>query len=145
MTRSSARSASSTSSNHRGKPAAKKSRKHIQLDSQGPFSDAVIVGDMLYLSGRIGLDEFKRIPIDIDAEARNLMENVRAVLQKAGMQLDDLVYVQVFCTDVSLWERFNRIYRSYFKNKMPARAFIGSGRLLFGAHFEVQGIAIKST
>jgi hypothetical protein len=55
------------------------------------------VGNTLYLSGRIGLDEFKRIPGDIDTEARNVMESVGAVLRKAGMQMDDLVYVQVFC------------------------------------------------
>jgi reactive intermediate/imine deaminase len=121
-------------------------RRYIQLKQQGPFSDGVLVGNTLYLSGRIGLDETgKRVPDDIETEARNVMEDVQAVLQKAGMQMDDLVYVQVFCRDVSLWERFNAIYCSYFKRKLPARAFIGSGKLLFDAHFEVQGIAVKQS
>jgi 2-iminobutanoate/2-iminopropanoate deaminase len=73
------------------------------------------------------------------------MDSIQTVLRKAGMQIDDLVYVQVFCSDVSLWERFNVIYSSYFKNKLPARAFLGTGQLLFGARFEVQGIAVRES
>lgn len=119
-------------------------RSHIQLTQSGPFSDAVLVGNTLYLSGRIGLDESRqRVPDDIEKEARNVMDDVAAVLAKAGMHMDDLVYVQVFCPDVTLWERFNAVYSTYFNGKLPARAFIGCGKLLFGAHFEVQGIAIK--
>jgi reactive intermediate/imine deaminase len=122
-------------------------RRYIQVKQQGPFSDGVLVGSTLYLSGRIGLDETgTRVPDDIETEARNVIEDVQAVLQQAGMQMDDLVYVQVFCPDVSLWERFNAIYCTYFMHKLlPARAFIGSGKLLFNAHFEVQGIAVKQS
>jgi len=124
--------------------ARAKPRSHIRLTQSGPFSDAVLVGNTLYLSGRIGLDESRqRVPDDIEKEARNVMDDVAAVLAKAGMRMDDLVYVQVFCPDVTLWERFNAVYSSYFTGKLPARAFIGCGSLLFGAHFEVQGIAIK--
>jgi enamine deaminase RidA (YjgF/YER057c/UK114 family) len=84
------------------------------------------------------------VPDDIETEARNVMNGIGSVLQKAGMEMDDLVYVQVFCPDVSLWQQFNQIYCSYFKRKtLPARAFVGSGKLLFGAHFEVQGIAVR--
>ena len=142
VTKSSHRSVVSASGDHR-RGVAKTSRTHIQIDPRNPFSDGVLIGDTLYLSGRIGLDESRRVPADIETEARNVLDSVRTVLQKAGMEMDDLVYVQVFCTDVALWERFNAIYGSYFKDKMPARAFIGSGKLLFGAHFEVQGIAVK--
>jgi reactive intermediate/imine deaminase len=120
-------------------------RSYIRLNENGPFSDAVMVGNTLYLSGRIGLDSSRRaVPDDIDAEVRNLMEDVRAVLQQAGMCLDDLVYVQVFCPDLSLWEQFNATYSTYFSGKLPARAFVGVRQLLFGAHFELQGIAIKT-
>lgn len=121
-------------------------REYIQLNPKAPFSDGVLVGNTLYLSGRIGVDESgNHVPDDIETEARNVMNSVDSVLRKAGMQMDDLVYVQVFCPDVSLWQRFNEIYCSYFKRKaLPARAFIGSGKLLFGAHFEVQGIAVKA-
>ncbi|HLM82935.1 MAG TPA: RidA family protein [Terriglobales bacterium] len=144
MAKSSTR-AVSTSGDHRGSVGAEGGRKYIQLNPQAPFSDGVLVGNTLYLSGRIGLDESnKQLPGDIETEARNVMDGVRKVLQRAGMQMDDLVYVQVFCPDVSLWERFNTVYCSYFSNKMPARAFVGSGKLLFDAHFEVQGIAVKT-
>lgn len=126
-----------------GKPRSHK-RQHIQLSSQGPFSDGVLVGKTLYLAGRIGVDNSGiHVPDDIETEARNVMNSLEKVLQKAGMRMDHLVYVQVFCPDVALWSRFNKIYSSYFKGKLPARAFVGSGRLLFDAHFEVQGIAIK--
>jgi 2-iminobutanoate/2-iminopropanoate deaminase len=120
-------------------------RQYIRLSPKAPFSDGVLVGNTLYLSGRIGVDQSgSRVPNDIETEAHNVMQSVESVLRKADMQMDDLVYVQVFCPDVSLWQRFNQIYCSYFKRQtLPARAFIGSGELLFGAHFEVQGIAIR--
>ena len=137
--------AASTSKNHRKRQRSK--REYIQLSSQGPFSDGVLVGDTLYLAGRIGVDAGgKRVPDDIETEAHNVMKSVEAVLHAAGMKMDDLVYVQVFCPDVALWQRFNDIYCSYFKGKkLPARAFVGSGKLLFSAHFEVQGIAVRSS
>ena len=59
------------------------------------------------------------------------------------MTMDDLVSVQVFCSDVSLYGTFNDVYKGYFTKGFPARAFLGSGPLLFGARFEVQGIAVK--
>ena len=120
------------------------SRRYVQLNPQAPFSDAVLIGNTLYLSGRIGLDASgKKVPDEVESEARNVMDGIQMVLETAGMRMDDLVYVQVFCPDVSLWERFNSVYCAYFKNKLPARAFIGSGRLLFDARFEVQGIAVR--
>jgi len=72
-----------------------------------------------------------------------VMNGIQSVLEKAGMEMDDLVYVQVFCPNVVLWDRFNAIYCSYFKDKLPARAFVGSGKLLFDARFEVQAIAVR--
>ncbi len=119
-------------------------RRHIELTPGLPFCDAVLVGNTLYLSGRIGLDASRRrVPDEVEEEARNVMDDIERVLRQAGMTMDDLVQVQVFCPDVALWERFNAVYRTYFNGKLPARAFIGSGPLLFGAHFEVQGIAVK--
>ena len=128
------------------KAASRNRRQYVQLNPQGPFSDGVLVGNTLYLSGRIGLDASgKRVPDEVESEARNVMDGIQLVLQKADMEIDDLVYVQVFCPDVSLWERFNAVYCSYFNGKLPARAFVGSGKLLFNARFEVQAIAVRGS
>jgi reactive intermediate/imine deaminase len=123
-------------------------RKYINLPTRAvanlPFSDAVLVGDTLYLAGRIGLDPATRKPpATPEAEARLVLDQVKEVLTASGMTMDDLVSVQVFCSDVSLFDTWNKIYPTYFKGEFPARAFLGSGPLLFGARFEVQAIAVK--
>jgi enamine deaminase RidA (YjgF/YER057c/UK114 family) len=130
-------------------PAAEKpvERREIRLASRPasdirPFSDAVIVGNTLYLAGRTGSDKDGKIPTDPADEARAVMDQIKAVLAQEKMAMDDLVTVQVFCTDVKYYATFNEVYRTYF-TKFPARAFIGSGPLLGGARFEVQGIAEK--
>jgi 2-iminobutanoate/2-iminopropanoate deaminase len=111
---------------------------------QAPFSDAVLTGDTLYLAGRIGLDpKTGKPPADIEQEVRLLLDGVKSTLGAAGMTMDDLVYVQVFCPDLTLFDKFNGVYRGYFKKDFPARAFIGSGPLLLGGHFELQAIAVR--
>jgi 2-iminobutanoate/2-iminopropanoate deaminase len=121
--------------------------RHISLPNRKdtlPFSDAVLVGDTLYLAGRIGVDpETGKPPAELDKEIRLLLDGTKATLKEAGMTMDDLVSVQVFCPDLSLYEKFNEIYRTYFIKDFPARAFIGSGPLLRGGRFEVQGIAVR--
>jgi len=109
-----------------------------------PFSDAVLVGNTLYLSGNGGLDlATMSAPEDPKQEAKLLMENFKAALAMADMTLEDLVSVTVYCTDLSLYSDFNEVYRSYFRDEFPARAFIGSGPLLFDMRFEMQAIAVK--
>jgi len=110
---------------------------------QPPFSGAVQVGKTLYLSGDIGLDANNRVPDTAEAEARLLLENVQRTLKSAGFTMDDLVFVQVFCSDVKHYDDFNKVYRTYFTKEFPARAFIGAGTLLFNARFEMQGIAVQ--
>ena len=108
-----------------------------------PFSAGVVVGNTLYLSGKIGLTPDRKVPATPEEEARLVLEDMKGTLEKAGMTMDDLVSVQIFCSDVKHYDAFNRIYRTYFKKEFPARAFLGAGTLLFGARFEVQGIAVK--
>lgn len=110
---------------------------------QPPFSGAVQVGQTLYLSGDIGLDANEKVPPTAEAEARLLLERIQRTLKTAGYSMDDLVFVQVFCSDVKHYDAFNTVYRTYFKKEFPARAFIGAGTLLFNARFEMQGIAVK--
>ena len=122
-------------------------KRHINLPNRNvnaPFSDAVLVGDTLYIAGRIGLDpKSGKVPADVTQEATNVLDGFKAVLAQAGMTMDDLVTVQVFCSDVALFDKWNAVYKNYFKKDFPARAFIGSGKLLFDAHFEMQGTAVK--
>lgn len=109
-----------------------------------PLSDAILVGHTLYISGRAGLDlTTMTVPADPKQEARLLLEDFKRILGSAGMTLDDLVSVTVYCPDLPLYGAFNEVYRSYFSTDFPARAFVGSGPLLFGAHFEMQGIAVR--
>jgi 2-iminobutanoate/2-iminopropanoate deaminase len=122
-------------------------RRVINLPTRNaslPFSDGVMVGNTLYLAGRLGVDpKTNQVPSDPEQEARLMIDGFKAVLAEAGMTMDDLVSVQIFCSDISLYDKFNGVYRSYFKKDFPARAFLGSGPLLRGAHFEMQAIAVK--
>ena len=122
-------------------------RKHLNLPGRAvaaPFSDAVLVGDTLYLAGRIGfLPGTRQLPATAEQEARLVLDQFKTVLAEAGMTMDDLVSVQVFCSDVSLFDTWNKIYPTYFGKDLPARAFIGSGTLLFGARFEMQAVAVR--
>jgi|RhiMetdeSRZDD1v2_1073273.scaffolds.fasta_scaffold2397043_1 2-iminobutanoate/2-iminopropanoate deaminase len=122
-------------------------RRYINLPNrtvQAPFSDAVVIGNTMYLAGRIGLDPATgQAPANLETEVRLLLDGMKATLASGGMTMDDLVTVQVFCPDLALYDRFNAIYSTYFKDKFPARAFIGSGPLLRGGHFEATAIAVK--
>lgn len=110
-----------------------------------PFSDAVWAGDTLYISGQIGFDpKTMKCPADPSEEARRVMDYLKHVVEGAGLTMDDLVQVQVFCSDVQHFAAFNEVYKTYFKGKFPARAFLGSGPLLLDARFEVTGIAVRS-
>jgi len=117
--------------------------RSVEDTDAGPFSGAVLVGNTLYLSGTIGLDEDRQVPATAEEEATNVLNNIRSNLEAAGMSMDDLVSVQVFCSDVAHYDAFNRVYRTFFTGEFPARAFLGAGTLLFGARFEVQGIAVR--
>lgn len=123
------------------------SRRYINLPNRPPglpFSDGVLVGDTLYISGRIGLDPTTGVaPASVEAELDLLFEGFQAVLREAGMNMDDLVWVQVYSPDVSLWQQFNAAYVNLFSREFPARAFLGSGPLLMNGRFEMLGIAVK--
>ena len=108
-----------------------------------PFSGAVLAGETLYLSGTLGLGPRRTVPETAEAEATNVLNNVRNQLESAGMTMDDLVSVQIFASDTSDYDAFNSVYRTYFTREFPARAFVGAGPLLFGARFEVQGTAVQ--
>ena len=122
-------------------------RHNINLPSRRadlPFSDAVLTGNTLYISGRIGVDPATGLaPPEVERELSLLFEGFEAVVRQAGMEMDDLVWVQVYCPDVSLWQVFNQEYVKHFSGEFPARAFLGSGPLLLNGRFEMVGVAVK--
>ena len=109
-----------------------------------PFSEAVLVGDTLYVAGHIGTDpKSGQAPADLAQEMNLLFDTFRADMAEANFKMDDLVSVRVYCTDLALYEKFNTAYRAQFGKELPARAFIGVASLLRGGHFEMEGIAVK--
>jgi reactive intermediate/imine deaminase len=112
-------------------------------DEEGtPFSQAVWIDDTLYLSGMLGLAG-GGVPDTAAEETANVMNNIQRVLESEGLTMDHLVSVQIFASDVEDYQEFNEVYRTYFTKTFPARAFIGSGTLLFNARFEIQAIASR--
>jgi len=109
-----------------------------------PFSQAVMVGDTLYVAGHIGLDpKTQQAVANVDGEARAVMDATKQAVEAAGLSMDDLVSVTIYCTDLDLYDGFNAIYRGYFHDHFPARAFIGVSRLVRGAHFEIAAVATR--
>jgi 2-iminobutanoate/2-iminopropanoate deaminase len=108
------------------------------------FSSAVLAGDTLYVSGTTDIDPATgKPPSDVKAGAKIVLDNIKRTVEKSGLTMDDLVWIQVFATDLANYAAFNEVYRTYFTGPLPARAFIGAGSLLGGSHFEVMGIAVK--
>ena len=130
--------------------ASNSDRQHIVLKRSAemsalPFSDGVLVGNTLYVAGHVGMDPKTNKPAEKpEEEARLAMEGVKQTVEAAGMTMEDLVSVQVFCSDLNLYDTFNAVYRNYFHGNYPGRAFIGGGSLFHGARFEVLGVAVKS-
>jgi len=109
-----------------------------------PFSDGVLVGNTLYIAGHIGLDPKTGVPpASAEDEARMAMDGVKQTVELAGLSMDDVVSVQIFCTDLKLYDTFNSVYKTYFHGDYPARSFIGTDKLLRGGRYEVLGIAVK--
>jgi 2-iminobutanoate/2-iminopropanoate deaminase len=125
--------------------AAQAEKTYFPARAGAPFSSAVLAGNTLYISGATDNDPATgKPPADPKAGAKLLMDGLQRTLEKAGMTLDDLVWVQVFASDLKTYAAFNEVYRTYFKDKLPARAFIGAGTLLGNANFEIMGTAVKS-
>jgi 2-iminobutanoate/2-iminopropanoate deaminase len=111
---------------------------------EAAFSNAILVGDTLYMSGNIGFDpKTHKPPEKIEDEIINLLTSYKSLLSQAGFTMDELVYVQISCTDLSYYDKFNTLYKSYFSKDLPAREFIGVSSILGGGHFEMQAIAVR--
>ena len=108
-----------------------------------PFSHGVLAGGFFFVAGTLGLDATGKPPADAEQEARLMLDDFKKKLELAGLAMDDLVQVQVYCSDLAFYDVFNKTYATYFTGGFPARAFIGSGPLLRGCRFEIIGIAAR--
>ena len=107
-----------------------------------PFSDAVRVGDTLYLSGQIGLAADGKLPAGIDAQARQTMDNIGGVLKAQGLGWGDVVKCTVMLDNIGDWPAFNKVYVTYFPDgNFPARSAFGADGLALGALLEVECLA----
>jgi 2-iminobutanoate/2-iminopropanoate deaminase len=110
------------------------------------YSQAVQVGNTLYLAGQIGLDPATRqlVPGGIRAEARQALENCKAILEAAGFRLQDVVQVQVLLADIGDYAALNEIYVTYFPKDPPARAAYAVAALPAGARVEILMTAVRT-
>lgn len=111
-----------------------------------PFSPAVQVGDMLYLSGQIGSrvenGEMVLVPGGIEAETRQALENIRDVLERSGSSMSRVVRCLVMLDDVGEWPRMNVVYATFFPGPKPARSALGADGLALGARVEIECTAL---
>jgi reactive intermediate/imine deaminase len=120
-------------------------RSDAVLPSRLPFSDGVRVGNLVILSGQIGIKPgtMDLVPGGIGPEARQVFENLRLTLAAHGISLRDVVRVQVMLADMADWPRFNEIYREYFSEPWPARSAFGANGLALGARVEIEVFAVS--
>jgi 2-iminobutanoate/2-iminopropanoate deaminase len=108
----------------------------------GPFSEAVRVGNLLFLSGAIGTDSTGTlVKGGITAEAKQVIENVKTALARNGLTMDRVVKCTVFLADIAEWPAFNTVYATYFPGPKPARSALGGVQLVRGARVELECIA----
>jgi 2-iminobutanoate/2-iminopropanoate deaminase len=108
-----------------------------------PFSEAVRVGDMLYLSGQLGTDSSGRlVPGGIGPETKQALTNIADVLERHGSSLDQVVKCTVMLADIREWGAMNEVYVSFFRSHRPARSAFGTNGLALGARLELECMAI---
>jgi len=115
----------------------------VSPDMQLPFSEAVRVGHMLYLSGQLGYDRETATLVEggIAAETKKTLENIKATLEKHGSSMAEVVKCTVFLADINEWAAMNEVYVTYFPSNPPARSALGSSGLALGARTEIECMA----
>ncbi len=110
-----------------------------------PFSEAVRVGNLLYLSGQIGMvpGKLELVPGGLSAQAQQALQNVKTTLEASGFTMHDVVKCTVMLADISEWAAFNEIYKKFFTTPFPARSAIGANGLALGARVEIDCIAAR--
>ena len=109
----------------------------------GPYSPGILVDGTLYAAGQVGRDANGSIPTDFEAEVKQTLENVGAILKEGGMTFADVVSVTVHLTDIEMFQRMNAVYMTYFKDPRPARTTVGVAKLVGPARIEITVTARK--
>lgn len=115
-------------------------------DPVGPYSQAVIYNGLVYCSGQIAIhpESGDLITDSIEAETRQVLDNLSAVLEAAGSSLEQVIKVSVFVADISQFDAINVVYDTYFSRSKPARALVEVAKLPKGVNIEVEAIAAVS-
>jgi 2-iminobutanoate/2-iminopropanoate deaminase len=110
-----------------------------------PFSEAVRVGDTIYLSGQLGTvpGELKLVDGGIEAETKQALENIRATLSRGGLGMKDVVKCTVYMADIAEWPKMNMVYKTYFSSPYPARSAVAGSGLALGARVEIECMAVR--
>lgn len=110
----------------------------------GPYSHAVLAGNALYTSGQLGLNPVSGELADgVEAQAKQALENLKAVLETVGMDFQDVVKTTVFLSDMGDFAAINAIYAQYFPGDAPARSCVQVAALPKGAAFEIEAVAVR--
>jgi 2-iminobutanoate/2-iminopropanoate deaminase len=121
-------------------------KKVIGTPPGRPYSPGIQYGDTLYISGQVGNEaNSAKLPEDFAAEVTRCLENVRTVLQGAGLDFTDVVAVQVYLTDIKQFDAMNALYATAFKEPYPTRTTVGVAALPLGARLEITVTARKRT
>ncbi|MCK8523908.1 Rid family detoxifying hydrolase [Aquimarina sp. D1M17] len=120
-------------------------KTHEPKKMNAPFSDAVQVGNLFFLSGQVGMDHATRTLVEggIKAETKQTLENIKAVLQHHNMEMKDVVKCTVILADIEDFSLFNEVYKTYFPQK-PARTTFAAKGLAVGAKIEIECVAVKN-
>jgi reactive intermediate/imine deaminase len=103
-----------------------------------PFSSAVRIGDILYMSGQMGFRDDGTLAEGMQGQARQALENVRSVLASAGLGFSDVFHCTVMLADMSQWADFNAVYLQYFRDPLPTRSAFGASGLALGGLVELE-------
>ncbi|ADC65670.1 endoribonuclease L-PSP [Ferroglobus placidus DSM 10642] len=109
----------------------------------GPYSHAVVVENFVFVSGQIPMRKNGEIPEKFEERVEAVIENVRAILNEVGLDLENVVKVTVYLKDLSKFNEFNEVYEKYFKKK-PARVVVGVSELPKGVDIEMEVVAFRS-
>ena len=111
--------------------------------AKAPLSSAVRVGDLIFVSGQVGIDEAGAVvPGGIGEQTRACLESLQDILDSMGASIADVVQTRVYLTDFKGYDDFNRVYREYFSSPFPTRSTVGTPQLALGAGIEIEAVAV---